>query len=124
MLSFENDYSEGAHENILRRLLDTNYEQLSGYTTDPYCQAAKAKLQKACASPDADIYFLVGGTQTNATVIDGMLAPYEGVIAASTGHVSVHEAGAIEYTGHKVLTLPEHNGKIHAMATIPRMAEA
>ncbi len=114
MLSFENDYSEGAHENILRRLLDTNYEQLSGYTTDPYCQAAKAKLQKACASPDADIYFLVGGTQTNATVIDGMLAPYEGVIAASTGHVSVHEAGAIEDTGHKVLTLPEHNGKIHA----------
>lgn len=114
MLSFENDYVEGAHEAILKRLIETNLEQLPGYGTDHYCTEAKKKIQRACECPDADIYFLVGGTQTNATVIDGLLAPYEGVVAASTGHVSVHEAGAIEYTGHKVLTLPEHNGKIRA----------
>ncbi len=114
MLSFENDYVEGAHEQILKRLTETNMEQLSGYGTDYYCARAKEKIRAACACPDADIYFLVGGTQTNMTVIDGMLAPYEGVIAAVTGHVSVHEAGAIEYTGHKVLTLPQHIGKIRA----------
>lgn len=114
MLSFENDYVEGAHEQILRRLTETNFEQLPGYGADPYCEQAKEKIRAACECPDADIYFLVGGTQTNLTVIDGMTAPYEGVVAAVTGHVSVHEAGAIEYTGHKVLTLPQHEGKIHA----------
>lgn len=114
MLSFENDYAEGAHEKILARITETNREQLPGYGTDRYCTEAKEKIRDACECPDADIFFLVGGTQTNATVIDGMLAPYEGVIAASTGHVSIHEAGAIEYTGHKVLTLPQHEGKIHA----------
>lgn len=114
MLSFESDYTEGAHEQILKRLLETNLEQLSGYGSDPYCESAKEKIKKACKCPDADIYFLVGGTQTNQTVIDSMLAPYEGVAAASTGHVSTHEAGAIEYTGHKVLELPQHDGKIHA----------
>lgn len=114
MLSFENDYVEGAHEKILARLMETNLEQLSGYGTDHYCAEAKEKIRSACECPQADIYFLTGGTQTNATVIDGMLAPYEGVIAASTGHVNVHEAGAIEYTGHKVLTLPEHEGKLYA----------
>lgn len=114
MLSFESDYVEGAHEQILKRLTETNLEQLSGYGTDPYCARAKERIRDACECPDADIYFLVGGTQTNLTVIDGMLAPYEGVIAAETGHVSVHEAGAIEYTGHKVLTLPQHEGKIRA----------
>lgn len=114
MLSFESDYIEGAHEKILERLLETNLEQVSGYGMDKYCESAKEKIKKACKCPDADIYFLVGGTQTNQTVIDTMLAPYEGVIAAVTGHVSSHEAGAIEYTGHKVLELPSHNGKIHA----------
>ena len=114
MLSFESDYVEGAHELILKRLMETNLEQLSGYGTDPYCAQAKEKIRKACECPHADIYFLAGGTQTNQTVIDGMLASYEGVIAAETGHVSVHEAGAIEYTGHKVITLPQHEGKIRA----------
>lgn len=114
MLSFESDYVEGAHELILKRLMETNLEQLSGYGADPYCAQAKEKVREACECPDADIYFLVGGTQTNQTVIDGMLASYEGVIAAETGHVSVHEAGAIEYTGHKVITLPQHEGKIRA----------
>ena len=114
MLSFESDYVEGAHEQILKRLAETNLEQLSGYGCDPYCESAKKKIREACGCPGADIYFLVGGTQTNLTVIDGLLAPYEGVIAAESGHVSVHEAGAIEYTGHKVLTLPQHQGKIHA----------
>ena len=91
MLSFESDYVEGAHEQILARLAETNLEQLSGYGNDPYCDQAKEKIRQACDCPDADIYFLVGGTQTNLTVIDGMLAPYEGVIAADTGHVNVHE---------------------------------
>ena len=114
MLSFESDYIEGAHEQILKRLLETNMEQLSGYGTDCYCERAKEKIKDACKCPDADIYFLTGGTQTNQTIIDAMLAPYEGVIAAVSGHVSVHEAGAVEYTGHKVLELPQHEGKIHA----------
>lgn len=114
MLSFESDYTEGAHEKILQRLLETNLEQLSGYGSDKYCESAKEKIRAACGCPKADVYLLTGGTQTNQLVIDTMLAPYEGVIAAETGHVSSHEAGAIEYTGHKVLTLPQHNGKIHA----------
>ena len=114
MLSFECDYSEGAHQKILERLLETNLEQLPGYGFDPYCESAKEKIRAACECPDADIYFLVGGTQTNATVIDALLAPYEGVLSARTGHVALHEAGAIEYTGHKVLELPSHEGKIYA----------
>lgn len=114
MLSFESDYVEGAHEQILKRLIETNFEQLSGYGNDLYCESARKKIRDACGCPDADIYFLTGGTQTNLTVIDGLLASYEGVIAAESGHVNVHEAGAIEYTGHKVLTIPQHQGKIHA----------
>lgn len=114
MLSFENDYSEGAHESILQALIDTNMEKLPGYGTDKYCDSAKAKIRAACQCPDADIFFLAGGTQTNQVVIDSMLKPYEGVIAADTGHVNTHEAGAIEFTGHKVLALPEHDGKIKA----------
>lgn len=114
MLYFESDYMEGAHEKILQRLVETNLEQVSGYGNDHYCESAKEKIKAACDCPDADVYFLVGGTQTNQLVIDTMLAPYEGVIAADTGHVSLHEAGAIEYTGHKILTLPQHNGKIRA----------
>lgn len=114
MLYFVNDYSEGAHEKVLQRLIDTNMEQLSGYGTDHYCETAKKKIKKACGCEDAEVYLLTGGTQTNQIVIDTMLAPYEGVVAAHTGHVSKHEAGAIEFTGHKVLELPEKNGKICA----------
>lgn len=114
MLYFENDYSEGAHPKILQRLMDTNMEHLSGYGSDRYTTLAKDKIRKLCNCPEAEIYFLVGGTQTNQTVIDSVLKSYEGVIAAETGHVSIHEAGAIEFTGHKVLTLPQHDGKLCA----------
>ena len=116
MLYFENDYSEGAHEKILQRLTETNMEHLSGYGADPYCSSAKDKIRSACQCPDADIYFLSGGTQTNQIVICSMLRQYEGVLSASTGHIGVHEAGAIEYTGHKVLELPQKDGKITASA--------
>lgn len=114
MLSFSCDYLEGAHEKILRRLIETNYEQAPGYSEDKYCESAKEKIKQACNCSDAEVYFLVGGTQTNAIVIDTMLQKYEGVIAATTGHVSVHEAGAIEHTGHKVLTVPSYEGKMKA----------
>ena len=114
MLCFENDYSEGAHPEILEHLIETNMEQLSGYGTDIYCQKAKEKIRNACGISDAEVFLLTGGTQTNQIIIDTVLAPYEGVIAARTGHVSTHEAGAIEFTGHKVLELPEKEGKIQA----------
>ncbi len=94
--------------------METNLEKTPEYGSDCYCEAAKAKIREACNAPAAEIFFLVGGTQTNATVSDAMLKSYQGVIAASTGHISVHEAGAIEFGGHKVLTLPHHNGKISA----------
>ena len=112
MISFENDYSEGAHEEILRILAEVNKEGITGYGNDSYCESAKEKICQACKCPEADIYFLVGGTQTNQTVIDSVLQSYEGVIAAETGHVASHEAGAIEASGHKVLTLPQLEGKI------------
>ena len=114
MLSFKNDYQEGAHEKILARLIETNLEPLSGYGSDLYCESAKKKIQTACDCPEADVWFLTGGTQTNQTIIDTMLEPYEGVVSAETGHVASHEAGAIEYSGHKVLTIPQHEGKIDA----------
>ena len=112
MLSFASDYTEGACEEILQKLAETNRESLPGYGMDRYCQSAARKIQEATGCPEAEVYFLVSGTQTNAVVISSMLAPYEGVVAAQTGHVSIHEAGAIEYTGHKVLQLPEKDGKI------------
>lgn len=111
-LVFESDYVEGAHDEILKRLTHTNYEKLSGYGVDKYCEAAKMKIKEACGCPEVEVTFLVGGTQTNQIVIDSLLKSYEGVVAAQTGHVSSHEAGAIEYTGHKVLTLPGENGKL------------
>ncbi|MBO4932585.1 MAG: aminotransferase class I/II-fold pyridoxal phosphate-dependent enzyme [Clostridia bacterium] len=114
MISFESDYTTGAHPNVLRHLIETNLEPLSGYGTDPYCENARRKIREACECPDADVHFLVGGTQTNSTVIAALLRDYEGVVAAKTGHVSLHEAGAVEYTGHKVLELPQENGKIQA----------
>ena len=114
MLYFENDYCEGAHPAILKRFIETNMEKLPGYGMDRYCLSAKEKIRAACACPDAEIYFLSGGTQTNAAVIAAFLKRYEGVIAASTGHINGHEAGAVEYTGHKVLSLPHKDGKLSA----------
>lgn len=114
MLSFESDYIEGAHPAVLESLAETNMEALSGYGADEYSTRAKAKIAAACGMPDAQIAFLTGGTQTNQIVIGTMLRPYEGVVSAQTGHVSVHEAGAVEVTGHKVLTVPSHDGKMDA----------
>ena len=113
-LFFASDYMEGAHPAIMKRLLETNMESTPGYGTDDYSEAAREKIRAACGAPDAEIRFLAGGTQANAVVIGAMLQPWAGVLAAETGHVSVHEAGAIEFTGHKVLTLPHDNGKIRA----------
>lgn len=114
MLHFENDYNKGAHPELLNALIETNDQGLSGYGTDSYCQQAADKIREVCSCPQAEVEFLVGGNQTNQVVISSMLASYEGVIAAETGHVSSHEAGAIEFSGHKVLTLPSHNGKLLA----------
>lgn len=114
MLSFENDYLEGAHEKVLQALVATNMTQEAGYGFDHYSELAAEKIREATQCPTAQIKFLVGGTQTNQVVIDSMLEKYEGVIAASTGHVALHEAGAIEASGHKVITLPADNGKITA----------
>lgn len=114
MLYFENDYSEGAHERILEHLMRTTREKLPPYGADKYSESASEKIRAACNCPDAEIFFLAGGTQSNQVVIDSMLAPYEGVISAKTGHVALHEAGAIEFTGHKVLELPQENGKLQA----------
>ena len=114
MISFESDYNNGCHEAILKRLTETNNERATGYGLDDYCTAAKAKIRAACGKPDADVFFLVGGTQTNATVIDAMLQSYQGVLAVETGHINVHESGAIEFGGHKVLALPSHDGRMDA----------
>ena len=114
MLYFENDYCEGAHPAILQKLTETNFEKVPGYGTDPYCASAKEKIRAACACPEADVFFISGGTQTNAIVIASMLQRWQGVMAAATGHVAAHEAGAIEYTGHKVIALPAHEGKVCA----------
>lgn len=114
MISFENDYSTGAHPRVLEALAATNLEPAPGYGTDRFCASAAERIRAACADDTADVFFLVGGTQTNAVVISSLLAGYEGVIAADTGHIAVHEAGAIEATGHKVIALPEHDGKLQA----------
>ena len=113
-VSFESDYIAGAHPDIIRRLTETNMEYLSGYGMDLYTESAKNKIKKAIGREDLDIEFLVGGTQTNAVVISTLLRDYEAVIAAKTGHISLHEAGAIEYMGHKVIELPEECGKLKA----------
>lgn len=110
MRTFECDYTEGAHPNILEALLETNMEQMSGYGFDPYTARAAEKIKAACHAPDAAVTFLAGGTQTNMIVLDLLLEAYEGVISPKTGHINVHEAGAIEFTGHKVLSLPENDG--------------
>lgn len=104
----------GAHPEILEALIRTNLEHTAGYGNDPYTAEAKALIRKAVGVEDAQVFFLVGGTQTNATVIDGILARHEGVVATDSGHIAVHESGAIEASGHKVLTLPHHEGKLRA----------
>ena len=114
MISFENDYNVGAHPALLRRLAETNLAPQTGYGEDEFCRAAAEKLRAALGCPEAQIRFLVGGTQTNQIVIASLLKSFEGVLAAGTGHVAAHEAGAIEYSGHKVLTLPSHEGRIDA----------
>ncbi|MBQ5871712.1 MAG: amino acid lyase, partial [Bacteroidaceae bacterium] len=112
--SFESDYNNGAHPLVLQHLIDTNTMQSQSYGFDTWSEQARHKIRTACQCPDADIFFLVGGTQTNATVIDGMLQTYEGVIAVQTAHINVHESGAVEASGHKVITLPSHGGKMDA----------
>jgi threonine aldolase len=122
-LFFASDYMEGAHPNIIKRLVDTNLVKSTGYGTDEFSESAKERIRKACSCPEAEIYFLVGGTQTNATVIDALLPIYQGVIAPDTGHISLHEAGAIEASGHKVLVLPHTLGKISARQIEKMMKE-
>lgn len=114
MIRFESDYLEGALPEIMRRLNDTNYEQTAGYGNDPYCAAAREKIKGECENENADVHFLVGGTQANMTVIAAALRPHQGVLAAETAHIAAHETGAIEATGHKVLTLSAPEGKISA----------
>ncbi len=114
MKRFECDYAEGCHPQVMARLVETNLEQSIGYGEDEHCEKARALVRAAIASPDADVHFLVGGTQANATVITAALRPHQGVLCADTGHINVHETGAIEATGHKVLPLPSRDGKITA----------
>lgn len=111
-LWFKSDYQEGACPEILKKFAETAYEPLSGYGTDIYCASAEEKIKRAVGCDSAQVKFICGGTQTNQLVISSMLRSYEGVVAAETGHIAAHEAGAIEYSGHKVLTLPQHDGKI------------
>ncbi len=114
MIYFHNDYSEGCHEKVLQKLIETNLEQTPGYGTDAYCESAAAKIKAACGRDDVDVHFLVGGTQANLTVIDAALRAHQGVLCAVSGHINVHETGAVEATGHKVLTLPSNDAKITA----------
>ncbi len=115
-LAFASDYQEGAHPKIIDKLIRTNDLKTAGYGSDPYTQKAAELIRKACGNDDLDVFFLVGGTQTNKVVIDSLLRPYEGVISPDSGHINVHEAGAIENGGHKVLTIGNQNGKIDALA--------
>jgi len=114
MIRFDCDYTQSAHPRILERLLEVAHEQHPGYSEDAHCDKARAYIREACGAPDAAVHFLVGGTQANTTVISSILRPHQGVIAADTGHISLHETGAIESTGHKVLELPGHEGKLKA----------
>ena len=109
---FQCDYNEGAHPKVLERLVQTNMEQTPGYSEDKYCEEAREKIRKACGDDSLAVHFLVGGTQTNVTVINAALRKHQGVLCAVTGHINVHETGAVEATGHKVLALPSKEGKI------------
>ena len=112
MLSFESDYIIGAHEKVIEALIKTNSEMLPGYGKDTHTKNAENLIKDACNSPDSEVFFITGGTQANKTIIATILKPYEGVIAPTTGHISLHEVGAIEYTGHKVIELPGEAGKL------------
>ena len=123
MIRFQCDYAEGAHPSILKKLEETNFDQTAGYGMDPYCDSARERIKKLCNNENVDVHFLVGGTQTNFTVISSVLRPYQGVIAAHTGHINVHETGAVEATGHKVLPILSEDGKITA-AQVREMCNA
>ena len=112
MIHFNSDYTAGAHQEVMDALVRTNMEHTVGYGNDGYTAEARDMIREAVGAPDAEVMFLVGGTQTNATAIDGILRRHEGVLAAASGHIAVHESGAIEASGHKVLTLPEREGKV------------
>lgn len=112
MIHLESDYNNGAHEAVLRRLLETNDERTQSYGDDCFSDEARRLIREACQAPEAQIWFLAGGTQTNATIIDCVLQPYEGVLCPDTAHINVHESGAVEFTGHKVIALPSHEGKL------------
>lgn len=114
MLHFDSDYMAGAHPAILEKLAETNFEQTPGYGTDAHCERARELVRSVCECPEAEVFFLVGGTQTNATIIDALLHRTQGAISADTGHIATHEAGAIEAGGHKVLAIPHTLGKIDA----------
>ena len=114
MIHFECDYTEGAHPNIIKRLTETNMMQTCGYGEDEICENARNKIKKAIGNQKADVHFLVGGTQANLTVIDAVLRPYQGVLSAVSGHINVHETGAVEACGHKVLAIDSEDGTIHA----------
>ncbi len=114
MVYFNCDYTEGCHPEILKRLAATNMEQTIGYGVDEHCKRAAELIKKECQAPEADVHFLVGGTQTNVTVIDASLKAYQGVLCAATGHINVHETGALEACGHKCIILPSEDGKIAA----------
>ena len=114
MIFLNSDYTAGAHPDVMERLLATNLEHTVGYGLDPYSVEARNMVRSACGVGEAEVIFLVGGTQTNATAIDGILRHHEGVLAADSGHIAIHEAGAIEASGHKVLTLPHNDGKVAA----------
>ena len=114
MVRFESDYLEGALPEVLAAIEEINYDQTPGYGNDKYCDAAAAMIREKCAAPEASVHFIVGGTQANFTVICAALRPHQGVVAPVTGHISVHEAGAIEATGHKVIELPTSDGKLTA----------
>lgn len=123
MLHFDSDYLEGAHPAIIKRLVATNLDQTSGYGTDEVCERARERIREACEAPDAAVYFLVGGTQANAAVADQILRPWEGIVCATTGHITAHEAGAVEACGRKTLPLPQHDGKLDA-AEVSALCEA
>ena len=114
MLHFDCDYMEGAHPKIMERLMETNLMKTPGYGTDAFCESAREKIRTACNAPEAEVYFLPGGTQTNALVIAAALRPHQGVIAPVSGHINVHETGAIEHSGHKVLALQAEDGLLSA----------
>lgn len=114
MIRFDTDYVEGAHPKILKRIVDTNFEQTSGYGNDEYTKAAIEKIREVVDRENVDVHFLPGGTITNTTVIKSILKPFEAAVCVQTGHINTHEAGAIEATGHKIITVPSEDGKITA----------